>query len=399
MFGIANGRARRRAIMAAAVLLVSAGAAGCGGDDEASSSSGGSDDGVVAQAKTLATTLEQGLVYATSETPTSPGEVEAYGEWRGPDATPTPGRDVSVQVIACAMVATGCKAGAEGAVEAARALGWKAQLIDGGGTPQGWARAFSTAIQRKPDAIVSVAVPSQAVGDALAQARQQGIATISAADAPPAEGEKFDGYLPYPLDATWSIAAWSAVADKDGEAKEIVPQETDYPVIVQATSAFEKAIGQCTDCSVDVVDWQAADSFDPARVNRLVGGALSRTPDATGIFVSLGHVLPPLRETLDQSGKREQLRVGVGAADPTGIQLVAQGVADYTVGTPPAWVGWAAIDQAIRQLADEPLLTPEQTGVGIAYMTTETAPESGDYGDFENAFDYRSEYQRLWGVG
>lgn len=402
-----RGRTGLRArVLTLALVAFGLGLTACGSDDDggstaaatgAATSAAPAESTLVAQARELTETARRGLVYATVETPTEPSQIEPYGEWRGPDRAPRPAADVNVQVIACSRLATGCLAGAEGAVEAARSLGWRAELIDGGGQPQGWARAFNTALQRDADVIVAVAVPTVAVADSLAQARRQGVLTIAVADEAPAEGDGYDGYVAYPIDATWAVAAWTAIADADGRANEIVPQETDYPVIVAGVANYETVMGACDECSVETVDWQVADSMDPARVSRMLGGALSRAPDATGVFVSLGHVLPALAETLAQDGR--DLSVGVGAADPTAIELVSQGVADYTVGTPPRWAGWAGIDQAVRGLAREPMLGPLETGLGIGELTTETAPESGDFGEWDGAIDYAAEYQRIWDVG
>lgn len=406
----AGSRLVRRAARLGLVLALGAAMVACGDDDDDGAIAAGPNDGVpatsddgaessslVADAATLVELSQSELVYSTVETPTDTAEIEPYGDWRGPTSAPTPG-SASVQVISCASVATGCQAGATGAVEAAEALGWDAQLIDGGGTPQGWAAAFNTAMQRNPDAIVAIGVPTIAVADSLATANDAGVLTVVVADVEPDGGEAFDAYVPYPTDVIWAMGAWAAIAEHGGEAHQIVPQETDYPVFVDAATNYADVIRRCPDCSVDVIDWQFADSMDPGRVDQILGGALSRNPEANGVFVSVGHVVPGLSETLARAGRSDDLSVGVAVADPTAIQVVAQGAADFTVGTPPQWAGWAAIDQVVRGLADEPFLAPTELGFGIGTLTTETAPESGDFDEWSGMIDYRAEYAAIWGI-
>src|SRR3954470_24338331 len=48
-----------------------------------------------------------------------------------PESAPTPPKALSVWVIACSMSAEGCAAPAQGFADAAKALGWSTNLVDG----------------------------------------------------------------------------------------------------------------------------------------------------------------------------------------------------------------------------------------------------------------------------
>ena len=154
-------------VMAAVAATCTALTLAACGDEEESPTGGGaasSDDGggseVVTQATAVRDEAKEGMVYGTKQSPVAREEIEAYGEWRGPTEAPAPADAANVQIILCTKQAASCVDAGNAAAEAAKTLGWTAEVIDGGGTPQGFARAYDTAMGGKADAIIGIAVPA-----------------------------------------------------------------------------------------------------------------------------------------------------------------------------------------------------------------------------------------------
>lgn len=407
-----------RAVLAALLLLAAALAlalAGCGGGDGSSSSSAtstsegkteaasegkteGGGDSEVAEAGAVAKMATSELVYSAAEVPTEASQIEPYGAWRGPTKAPKAKSGQTVQVITCSKQAPGCTQPAEGAIEAAEELGWKAELIDGGGSPEGYARAFNTAMTRKPDAIVAVAIPTIAVGDSLEKAKAAGVYTLDIADLEPASGPTFDAYVPYPTDVQAAIAAWTSISENDGAAKQLLIRDSGWPVFQRSAKSYETVIGECSSCAVKTVDWQLTDAINPAKVNEIIGGAISQEPGLTGVFVPYGIALPNVTQAVAATGKSD-IAISSQLGDPIELQSVAAGDSTFAVGTSGGWAGWAGIDQLNRGLSGGPLLKPTEVGLGVAEFTKQNAPASGNFDDWPAMIDYRAEYRKIWGLG
>lgn len=390
--------------------------AGCGGGGSSSGSAGttaevtapaegksttaaAGGDSIVAEAGAVAKMATSELVYSAVEVPTQTGQIEPYGSWRGPTKAPKAEAGVTVQVITCSKQAPGCTQPAEGAIEAAEELGWKAELIDGGGSPEGYARAFNTALTRHPDAIVAVAIPTIAVGDSLEKAKSANVYTLDIADLEPSSGPTFDAYVPYPTDAQAAIAAWSSISEADGAANQLLVRDSGWPVFQRSVQTYEKVIGQCSTCKSTTIDWQLSDAVNPAKVNELIGGAISQEPDLNGVFIPYGLALPNVTQAVASAGKSGEIAISSQLGESIELQSVAAGDSAFAVGTSGGWAGWAGIDQLNRGLSGEPLLKPTEIGLGVAEFTKQNAPASGDYDEWSGMIDYRSEYRKIWGVG
>jgi len=391
--------------LALAGALTCAFALGACGDDgnsapSATNASGGSGGSAVADAKAVIAKAQDGLVYATTRAPTRPSQILPYGQWRGPTSAPKPKTGMNVQVITCSKQAPGCTVPAQAAVEAANALGWKADVVDGAGTPEGFARAFDTALGRHPDAIITVALSTSLVGDSLAKAKAQGVLTEVLAETPPPasyDGPRYSAYVSFPTVAENAIAAWKEIADQDGHARVLLIRDGSYQLYLDGVAEYQRIFKTCSGCSTKVIDWQLTDALDPGKVNQIVGGAVSADPKLTSIFAPYGAGLPNVTQAVASTG-RSGLVLGSQLGDAISVQSVAAGDSAYTVGNSGGWAGWAAIDQVSRGLAGKPYLSETEMGVGIGLMTKKDASPKGDFDTIRGMVDYRAEYKKIWGL-
>lgn len=393
----------RRSWMVLAVAALVAGGAGCGSDDDAPAGSvaarstqadAGSE--VVGAAKKIVAASDGKLVFAASERPVRASDIEPYGSWRGPAEAPQPKPGLDVQVIVCTKQAPACVDGAKGVQEAGKALGWTVEVIDGGGTPQGFSGAFDTAFSRDPDAIVGLAVPTAAVADKLKAAKDRGIVTVAAGDVP-VGSERYDAYVPFPMSAQAAVMAWSEIARTDGKAKTVLIEDRGFPNEVEAVATYEEVMAQCSGCETSKVTWQVTDSGNPTKVAALVRGALNEQPDATAVYVPYGLGLPAVTQAVAASGKAESVRIISKGADGVSLPSVVEGDSLSTAGSSLAWAGWAAMDQVVRGTADAEYLEGTKSGLGTALFTKETAPASGAFDDLDGLLDFKAKYRELWG--
>lgn len=399
----AGSHLARRLCAGICVLALAMFVAACGEDDSSTTAAGdttaastGGSDGLVGEANAVADAATEELMYATVESPASPSEVVPYGKWRGPESAPAHEQGKNVQVIVCTKTSPACVEAAEGVTDAAGALGWKAEVIDGEGTPQGFSSAFNTAFSRKPDAIVTVAVPSAVVGQSLSEARERGIITIATGDKEPASGTKYDAYVPFPMPAMSAVIGWSMIGETDGAANVVAINDPGFPVLVESLEAMEAVLAQCDGCSVTQVNQQITEAVNPSKVNANVGGALASNPDANYLYTPYSVPLAALIQTVQSAGKADTVKIVAKDGDGPELKAVAEGTVAFTAGSSVKWAGWASVDQVLRGLAGEKYLGPTETGLGIGAFTKENVPASGSIEDWPQLIDYEKEYERVW---
>jgi ribose transport system substrate-binding protein len=405
--GRATSTATWRAVFAVGASCTALALGACGGDDDSTSGGGGGsttsaggDGDLVAQAKTVQDNAKKGMVYGLKQSPVSPDELEAYGEWRGPTKAPTPPKSANAQIILCTKQAASCVDAGNAAAEAAKTLGWTAEVIDGGGTPEGFARAYDTAMGRKADAIIGIAVPAAAVANKLAAAKKAGIVTVAAGDIPPEGGAPaYDAYVPFPMPTMNAVIAYSEIADNNGKANTILIEDPGFPSLTQAADDYRAVMKQCSGCKVETVKWQITDASDPNKASNIITSALSKNPDATAVVMPYGIGMPAVIQAVRSAGKSDKVDVIAKDADPVGLQAVAAGESPYNVGTSSPWAGWASIDQAIRGLAKQPYLDGPETGIGIHEFTKEDTPSDGKADSWDGMTDYEAQYKKIWKVG
>lgn len=392
----------RSALSAAGAVVVALAVGACGGsgDDSkgGSSASSGSDSALVNEAKRIEKQATTGLVYSKTDSP-QPSDIEPYGEWRGPTSAPPIKPNASVQVIACTKQSPACLQAATAAQAAGKILGWKVSVIDGAGTPQGFARAFDTAFSRTPDAIIGIAVPTAAVTNKLKQARSKGIVTVAVGDVRPADGQGYDAYVGFRMPVMEALLAYAEIARTNGKSNSLVVTDPGFPSLIQAMGAYSEVMKQCSGCKTKTVKWQITDAADPTKVDKIISSALATNPDATTITLPYGIGLPAVVQAVRQAGKADDVTILAKDADPVGLQAVAEGGVLWNAGASAGWAGYAAMDQVVRGLAKKPYLDDSEIGLGVFIFSKETAPKDGNLDSWPGMVDYAEHYREVWGKG
>lgn len=384
--------ARTAAVITALLLSLSA----CGGGGTpAGSGSGKVDQADVTRAKEAVALALKG----------TDGEVPSQG--------PAGQTDKAIWVITCGQAAAGCATPGNAAVEAARALGWKATLCDGKLSQPTYAECVNSAAAARPDAIVLVAVDCQFVQAPLESARSAGAKVYGInnfdCDQSAGEGQKhFDAELRYHgfenhkafMEKALGPAQANYIIDKTGgKARTLVVREDDTLSSVAIADGAEATLKGCSGCKTYTVD-TTLDDVVTGKLATKVSAALTRYPDVDAVTVPYDAQIPlGVGQAVSGAG-RPLILAGVEGLEAN-VDLIKQGQQSMAGGLSPGWSGWAAVDGVNRLLADAP-----QVDSGIGYqivdkddnLPTTTKYYDGNVGkDGAPLQDYKAIYLKSWG--
>ena len=358
---------------------------------------------VLASAKALIAQAQKGLV--APKDPKKPeleltiDDFAPVTDWPGPKTSVKAPAHKKIVAISCATVAPFCANVSQGAVEAAKALGWDASYLDGKGSVQGFVQAFETAINQKPDAIIVMAIPESLVATYIAEAHAAGIKVIAASSIPEKisiDNGHYDAYVSVREDTNALLQTWFVMADSDGKAKITWMWDPGYPFLTAELERQKKLLSaDCSACKQGEVGLRELDAAaNPVRMQQLGAGLLSRNPDAEYILTAYGLNSHSLFIAAQSSGR--QIKVVSKNNDPNNVAFVAQGQLYAEMGASSNWGGWAAIDQTVRVLAGEKPLEATEENQPEHIFVKDNSPADGEL-DWTKLYDYKTKYLQLWG--
>jgi ABC-type sugar transport system substrate-binding protein len=306
-------------------------------------------------------------------------------------------KDVTMIDIALSPEEPASLATAEGAVEAAERLGWNAKILYGEFSAAKTNAAFEQAIALGAKVVVVQGIEPSQYKSAIKKLHEAGGLLISTysdegtetgADAEVSEHSKRSG----------EVAASKAIVDSGGEGTFAQFNFPEYLVLNNRTEGAQKKFEECSGCEVlPVVNTASAEAEKtmPTSTSTL----LQKNPDLTGFLTGIdtfvtAYQLPTIRQQNSEVGVYTYL-----GGKPT-LEALEKEEIKAVVVDPLIWGGWEAIDSALRLLdGQEPdgdgmaqrLLTPENVGEAL-----KTAASNGFWD--ADGFDYRGEFEKLWGL-
>ncbi|WP_166789368.1 sugar ABC transporter substrate-binding protein [Cryobacterium sp. TMS1-20-1] len=334
-------------------------------------------------------------------------ELAATGlETAPPTEGPSPASGKKVWWVSCGPIAADCALPMGAAQEAADAMGIDFNTADGklneGG---GFISALQTAIAARPDAIIVHALDCNLLKAPLREAKELGIAVLGVETTPCTGDQLFEDmiYAPEIQDTnayfeSWGIqAAEYLIAQSDGKAKVIVNEGTDS-VFPPVQKGFMDTLTGCSGCEVvDTVTFTMADQVPNGPWIQRLRATLVQNPDATAVFIPSDNMSVTLGGArAAQEANPDMVVINGGSGTSSGITGVRNGdVTAIGAAHDAGWIGYAAIDSVNRLLAGEELV-PEGIGV-IAVDAENNLPEASDV-PYESKVDWKSAYEKLWGV-
>ena len=325
-------------------------------------------------------------------------------QWDGPTTGPKADKGKFVIYIADTQTNAGSSGTALGAKEAAAALGWKFQLLDGQNTATGQTSALEQAIALKPDGLILGSFPAERFTDLFKRASAAGIKIVtwhSAAAPGPIAGapEVFWNISTDPY-AIANTAGKYAVAHSNGTANAVLLTDKQYPIVVTKTKGESDGITACDTCKV-LSEENAPYTEISQRMPSLASALLQRYGDKLGYILAFNDLyfdfsVPTLRSAgIAQDAKPFLISAGDGSV--SAYERIRKG--EYQIGTVPEPLnmhGWQAVDELNRAFHGE---KPSGYTTKVHLVTKDNInADGGDKNSFDPGNGYRDQYKKIWGV-
>jgi ribose transport system substrate-binding protein len=336
--------------------------------------------------------------------------------WKGTYRSPDPSPRFAVKGRRIAVISRGQQSPTSsvpvsGAVEAARALGWSATVLDLKLNPAAAPEAVGRAIDLGVDGIVANFDCAYAPAE-FARARAAGIKIIplfgfdcTDPSVTGAAGQPtyttFVNYGVARVDTArytknfGTVSANAVIAATGGTAKVIAFNDPSSTVLKYTHAGFVEQIARCSGCEVlEVIEFGSSD-LGPALTAK-VKAALDRHPDAT--VVRSPHSAATqlsIGPAVVAAGRQNDLVVigGEGQARDLDLIRTRQGLT-MTLNTDSQWAGWATVDSLNSAFSGE---EPRPAGFGGVLVDREhNLPPSGP---IQHNVNFKDIYRKAWGVG
>lgn len=293
-----------------------------------------------------------------------------------------------------------CVALADGVTSAAKAVGWQSKIITWKSVdPATLVAAMQQALEMKPAPayVVFSGLPEAVWGSKVPAFKAAGIKLIAAVLGSATLGDTVIANLLDDGDAKLQgkiLADW-VIVDSQGKGKVLQQDFPDFPTIAGVgTGIRDELTATCPDCAVTRLDVTGA-QLASGGVTPAIISALQRDPSIGYLAASDIALAPGLPAALKAAGLGKVKIVG-GAADPTTEQTLRDGTGSAFMANDLGYVGWLAMDVALRDAAGETFQT-NGGGMPQELLTKDTIGAADAAADFPAG--YQDMFKKLWLVG
>ncbi|QTV80906.1 substrate-binding domain-containing protein [Microbacterium sp. NIBRBAC000506063] len=297
--------------------------------------------------------------------------------------------------MTCSLASEGCAQPAKAAQEAAEAIGWRVQIIDGKDTADTQNAAVQQALALGPDGIITFAINPTAIQGSLELARSQAVKVIASSAT---ESDLVD-FSNIPSLQTWvdsgSLLADYAIVKTEGDVKALVLHDTGFDVLEPQHQAFIDRLDECDTC--EILEDQNFTFADLATsVPRLVQQMAQRHPDFNTFYIDYDYAVPSVLQGLRAIGAEGKIVLGSDGTSAA-IQLIRDGGGQSaTTAYALAWIGWADIDAMNRIFAGESP-DPATEVLTRKLIDQQVALDQNIDGLWNGDVDFEAAYLKMWG--
>ncbi|WP_224795796.1 substrate-binding domain-containing protein [Pseudomonas fluorescens] len=320
--------------------------------------------------------------------------------WSGPVSGPSARRGKSIALVAEDLRNGGIVGVAQGAREAATAMGWTLKIFDGGGSTAGRAKAFADALAAKPDGLVLCGSDALENTAALTPFALQGVPVVgwhAGAQPGPIRGTPVAmNVTTDPLEVA-RLTAMAAVAQSNGQAGVVILTDSRYSIATAKAQAMESVIRACQECTLlevrDVAISQSSEQM-PALTRELLqryGKRWTHTLAINDIYFDYSIVA--LTGAGIPSDGMSLLSAGDGSASAF-LRIRAETYQTVTVAEPLNLHGWQVMDELNRLFAGQPV----SGFVAPIHLVNidNIAFDGGKKFQYDPDNGYRDIYRHLW---
>lgn len=306
---------------------------------------------------------------------------------------PAPGK--TYVVIGCELPQ--CKTISDGALEAAKTIGWKTQYLQYATTDGSTlTSAMKQALQYHPFAVSPVGFSQQVWTQLQPEYKQAGafIVPIAVGDVQTSDVVTLGSSSQVDYTAAGDLLANWFTADSNASGKALVMDVPAFAVLKAYGDAFKAEVNKiCSGCRLSSLDIAPAQLATNGVVPAIVS-ALQRDPSIKYVVATDGAFVAGLPSALKAAGING-IKIAGGAADITNTEALAAGTEAAWTLEPTDQFGWVAVDIAARKVLGMPILQAAE----LRPQMLATPQNVGTPSNFlEAPKDYRAQYKKLWGV-
>ncbi len=405
---------RRLLLVAPALVLVAA----CGSSTSSAGTQGAASAPTTTGASASSGAAPSGSTCSTKTPPSTDSAIRAAkaglekaaaitSSWSGPTDGPKAQKVGGTVVVVPQLSANAGDLGVvNGFKEAARAMGWKVKVIDGGGSTANNLAAFDQALASNPIGIAVSSFDPKSAEPEFAKAKAKGVPVVGnhVGFGPGRQSEApslFTNVTSNPA-AIARVAVDCAIVASGGKAGvTIAGCGSQVQICTTKEDAMKAEIATCPGCSLLAQhDYPFQDATQ--REGGIAAADLQKYGAKLTYMLSINDIywdsaIPALKAAgVGPTGP--PLMIAAGDGSPAAFQRIR--VSQYqiaTVAEPLNEHGWQLADELNRSLAN----APASTYVTYPHLTTveNVNSEGGDKNVYDPANGYRDQYKKIWGVG
>jgi ribose transport system substrate-binding protein len=311
-----------------------------------------------------------------------------------------PAKDKKIVQLKCTVAE--CQEIYDGLKEAAEAVGWTAQDVNMGPTPEEVNQAFEQALTLNPDGIVISGIPVAVFQTYLDQAKQQGIPVVNISSVDEATGIDGNGLIAT-INGGWQTELMGTltgnfiVNDSGGQdANVALVTVPDFPTLKPWVDETKSIIeSKCDGCKATVVNAEVTDLG--AKLPQTIVSTIQQDPEIDYVALAFSGAAVGVRPALNEAGFESVKIVGEGSNQEAMEALRNDEHQMWAALTTPMQ-GWYAVDAFLRFFNDEDL---SDVANGVPLPTQILTPEtikSIPEGPYDEPQDSAEQFKKLWGV-
>jgi ABC-type sugar transport system substrate-binding protein len=372
-----------------------------GTSSTAASSAGGS--GALASAEKVVNLAETKLLYGPTTGPATTSQLHAPTAADIHVMSYKPAAGKSIVFVSCSPQSGQCTHSANIGVAFLAKLGLHATVVQSNYTPAGNQQAMSTAIAKKPDAIITLAIAPSTIGPQIAAAKAAGIPVVDGYGTAPIDGGDLSAYVPQGS-SLYQIAAGAeliALSKATGSVVWLSAPEFPELEVNAGTSYFQSA---CPSCKLIQGTETAAQVTNPVTMGQLVTSNTNAHPGLS--FIMLASACADLAASAQAVASAGGTKLAAPGCGASAVAAMNAGQIPFATGEVEPWGTLAAIDQVFRLWASKPPLPATETGPAAYLITPSNTPDKSttgvSYGKLDRwtlgMYDYLAPYEKAWGV-
>jgi ABC-type sugar transport system substrate-binding protein len=282
---------------------------------------------------------------------------------------------------------------AKGVATAAKAIGWKGQVVSGNGNPSGWLAAIDTAVTGGANAIVMSAGVPALMAPGIAKAKAAGAPFVDVFNGVPKPPPGLVAQIgPDEHTEGYRLAEWVVQASPKG-ASILTYNSPEFSDLQVAAAGFRAGIRDAgpTFKIVETTQSPATDIGSPAGAQRMEA-LLRKHPEVKYFFVMSESWAGTFAQAVQSTGRADV--TGLGTDGDFFLPAIRKGANFVEIGPDTSEYGWFATDAVIRAMNHKP-----QVHYNVPFRLIDRSNAKSTKGiGISNSYDFHAAWLKLWGV-